>query len=101
MVAVGFLLLWGGYGTGLFGWCLLRDYDVTLGQLMSPFHPYAGPWPPATIPASQIWPGGAPASSTGSGSSTPTPAQVGTAAAGSPSIIDKIADTLPGLGFIK
>ena len=99
MVAVAFLLMWGGYGTGLFGWCLLRDYDVTLGQLMSPFHPYAGPWPPAQIPASQIWPGGAPA--TASSSSTPTPAAVGTAAAKSPSIITKIADTLPGLGFIK
>jgi len=100
MVAVAFLLLWGGYGTGLFGWCLLRDYDVTLGQLMSPFHPYAGPWPPATIPASQIWPGAAPAAAAGA-SNTPTPAQAAAAAGKSSSIITKINDLLPGLGIIK
>jgi hypothetical protein len=59
MVAVAFLLIWVGYGLGDFGWALFKDYDVTLGQLMSPLHPYAGPWPPPPIPASQIWPGGA------------------------------------------
>jgi len=58
MVAVAFLLTWAGYALGDFGWCLFRDYDVTLGQLMSPTHPYAGPWPPPKIPAGQIWPGG-------------------------------------------
>ena len=58
MVAVAFLLLWGGYSLGEFGWCLFRDYDITLGQLMSPFHPYTGAWPPAKIPAGQTWPGG-------------------------------------------
>ncbi len=62
MVAVAFLLVWGGYSISLFGWCLLRDYDVTLGQLMSPVHPYGQgkgqSWPPPKIPASQIWPGG-------------------------------------------
>jgi hypothetical protein len=58
MVAVGMLLTWVGYALGLEGWCLFRDYDITLGQLMSPAHPYAGPWPPAKIPDTQIWPGG-------------------------------------------
>jgi hypothetical protein len=70
VVAVAFLLMWGGYGLADFGWCLFRDYDVTLGQLMSPLHPYDGPWPPATIPASQIWPGGTSAASSGTASST-------------------------------
>lgn len=58
MVAVAFLLIWGGYSAGLFGWCLFKDYDITLGQLVSPLHPYAGPWPPARIGDDVIWPGG-------------------------------------------
>ena len=70
MVAIGFLLLWGGYAGGLFGWCLFKDYDVTLGELMSPFHPYAGAWPPAQIPAGQIWPGGSGSASSSAGSSS-------------------------------
>lgn len=67
MVAVGFLLVWAGYSVGLWGWCLLRDYDVTLGQLMSPFHPYNGKWPPAPIGDDVIWPGGRTPASSGSG----------------------------------
>ncbi len=64
MVAVGMLLIWGGYSVGLWGWCLLRDYDLTFGQLTSPVHPYSGAWPPAKIPGTQIWPGGAAAAKT-------------------------------------
>ena len=58
MVAAGMLLIWGSWSVGLWGWCLLRDYDLTFGQLVSPTHPYSGAWPPAKIPATQIWPGG-------------------------------------------
>jgi hypothetical protein len=72
MVAVGFLLIWSGYSVGLWGWCLLRDYDLSMGQLMSPFHPYAGPWPPAKIGDDVIWPGGRSASSPAS-SAGPSP----------------------------
>jgi len=50
------VLVWAGYGTSLFGWCLFRDYDVTFGQLLNPVHPYSGPWPPPPIPAGQLWP---------------------------------------------
>lgn len=57
MVAVAMLLGWGGYAAGLWGWCLLRDYNVTFTQLVSPVKPYSGPWPPAKIPGSQTWPG--------------------------------------------
>lgn len=58
------LLIWGGYSLSLWGWCLVRDYDLTLGQLTSPLHPYGSGqgqmWPPGRIPDTQIWPGGAP-----------------------------------------
>lgn len=62
MVAVAFALLWAGYSGGLWGWCLLRGYNVTLGQLVSPVHPYGQGkgqgWPPAHIPDTQVWPDG-------------------------------------------
>lgn len=50
-------LIWAGYSQGLFGWCLWQGYNLTLGDLMSPTHPYAGTWPPAQIPTGQTWPG--------------------------------------------
>lgn len=72
MVAVAMLLIWGGYGASLWGWCLFRDYDLTFGQLMSPLHPYGSGkgqgWPPAKLDPSVIWPGQTPAAG-GSGSS--------------------------------
>lgn len=62
MLAVGFLIMWGGYSVSLWGWCLLRGYDVTLGQLMSPTHPYGSgkgqKWPPPLIKPDVIFPGG-------------------------------------------
>lgn len=65
MVAIGMLLVWGGYSVSLWGWCLLRGYDVTFGQITSPANPYGSkagqPWPPAQIPANLIFPGTGPA----------------------------------------
>jgi hypothetical protein len=88
MVAVGMLLIWGGYGTGLWGWCLIRDYDLTFGQLLSPAHPYSGPWPPAKIGSDVIWPGGrtAPAAAATASTASTAPAQQ----AQQPGIIEKI-----------
>jgi hypothetical protein len=75
MVAVGMLMIWAGYSVGLFGWGLVRDYDLTLAQLCSPAHPYSGAWPPASIPPTQVYPGKQAESATaaapgGSGSSS-------------------------------
>jgi hypothetical protein len=101
MVAIGMMLGWLGYSLGLEGWCLWRDYDVTLGQLMSPVHPYAGKWPPAAIPSGQTWPGG---TTTSTGSSTGTAAASPSAAAAGASRSSQIIKTiseLPGFGFIK
>lgn len=61
MVAVGMLLVWGGYSVSLWGWSLLRGYNVTFGQLVSPTHPYGSgkgqKWPPPQLPDTQIFPG--------------------------------------------
>lgn len=60
MVALGMVIIWGGYSVGLYGWCLVRGYDVTYGQLLSPTHPYGSragqSWPPPPIPVGQVWP---------------------------------------------
>lgn len=58
-------LVWAGYSQGLFGWSLWQGYNLTLGELMSPIHPYSGAWPPAQIPAGQTWPGNPPATALG------------------------------------
>lgn len=39
MVAVGMLLIWGGYTVGIWGYCLVRSYDVTFGNLFAPTWP--------------------------------------------------------------
>lgn len=93
------ILGWVGYSLGLEGWCLFRDYDVTLGQLMSPLHPYAGPWPPAKIPSGQTWPGKATATTT-STTAAPSPASAAAGASRSSEIIKTISE-LPGFGFVK
>ena len=83
------LLIWGGYSTGLWGWCLIRDYDLTFGQLLSPSHPYAGAWPPAHISPAQTWPGGggaAPAAVAAGGSQQ----QAAAAKPPAPGVIEKI-----------
>jgi hypothetical protein len=78
VVAVGMLLVWGGYSVSLWGWCLLRGYDVTFGQITSPSNPYGSkgqPWPPAQIPANLIFPGtgnAAPAAATAQPAPAPT-----------------------------
>lgn len=95
MVAVAMLMLWGGYSLGAFGWCLFRDYDVTLGQLMSPFHPYSGAWPPGKIPAGQIWPGGTSGSSASTTASTSKAAQAEASASRTATIMRDLDEFLP------
>lgn len=81
MIAVGMLMTWAGYSVSLWGWCLLRGYNVTLGQLMSPTHPYGSaknqPWPPGLIPDSQVFPGKAAAAPAASSSGTSTASGTG------------------------
>ena len=82
MLAAGMLIIWGGYSVSLWGWCLLRGYNVTLGQLMSPAHPYGSgkgqAWPPALMGPDVIFPGGRPgAGGAASGSGGPGGAKKG------------------------
>lgn len=103
MLAVGMLLIWAGYGVGLEGWCLFKDYDVTLGQLMSPFHPYAGPWPPAKLGSDVIWPGGRSSPAPGAVAAKPGQSAASKAAGGFnlSGTIQKVINYLPGIGPVK
>jgi len=39
MVPIGMALAWGGYTLGMWGYCLVRGYDVTFMQLFKPVWP--------------------------------------------------------------
>jgi len=62
MIALAFGLVWVGYSYGLYGYCLVRGYDVKLLELMNPVHVFA--WPSGgigatpKIPDTQVFPGG-------------------------------------------
>lgn len=62
MIAIGFAVLWLGYQQAIYGWCLLKGYDVRWRDLANPLDPYQ--WPPPgqdvpKIPPGDILPGSA------------------------------------------
>lgn len=77
MIAVGVGLVWAGYSFGLWGYCLIRGYDVTLTELVNPVHVYQH-WPPPIAPPTVIIPTGSPATlpkagTPGTGPTNPAP----------------------------
>ena len=74
-------LIWAGYATGLYGWSLIRGYDLTLAQMVSPTKWYSGKWPPAGAGNESILPNGT-AGQTATLTVANSPA--GTAAGGAP-----------------
>lgn len=49
MVAIAMGLLWAGYTGSLWGYCLVKGYNITFKDLVSPTAWYSGSWPPPTI----------------------------------------------------
>lgn len=45
MPAIGMALLWGGYTLGMWGYCQLQGYQISIAQLVIPSR-YTGSWPP-------------------------------------------------------
>jgi len=45
MVAIGMALVWAGYAVGIWGYCLVRGYDVSFMNV------FAAQWPGATTVA--------------------------------------------------
>ena len=58
MVWLGFGLAWLGYTTGLYGYSLVRGYNLTLAQMASPVNWYGGKWPPQPAGNTEIIPSG-------------------------------------------
>lgn len=58
MPAIGLGIVWAGYSLGLWGYCLIRGYNVTLGQLLDPRNTVT--WATikgSTVPQGSILPG--------------------------------------------
>lgn len=100
MLAVGMLLGWAGYSVSLWGWCLIRGYDVTLGQLMSPTHPYGSgkgqTWPPPLMGPDVIFPGGRSGKSSSSASSSASSSSSPQASSGQRGINPGQPPSVPG-----
>lgn len=63
MIIVGFIVVWIGYQQAVYGYVLLKGYDIRWRDLANPVHPYQWPRPPQTpalIPSTQILPGPVP-----------------------------------------
>ena len=58
MIAAGMALVWIGYGFGVWGWSLMKGYDLGPGDIWSPVRFYQGHWPPPPAPPDKIIPKG-------------------------------------------
>lgn len=62
MIAVAMALGWASYTLILWGYCLIKGYNVSVVQLTNPSHPYSGQWPPQVAGNTAIIPDGTAAS---------------------------------------
>lgn len=58
MVWLGFGIVWLGYGAGMYGYSLVRGYNLSAKQVFSPVGFYAGKWPPEMAGNTEILPTG-------------------------------------------
>lgn len=68
--ALGMVMLWASYSLTLYGYCLLKGYDISFGQLLSPSAKWVAPsqynkntvgahtWPPGPAPNTVLLPVG-------------------------------------------
>jgi hypothetical protein len=58
MLPIAVLMVWGGYTGIIYGYCLIRGYNVSLKEIVSPTGWYSGVWPPPAAGNTQIFPDG-------------------------------------------
>lgn len=59
MLPLGIVLIWGGYAVGSWGYLLVKGYNITLREWVSPLHPFTGPLAAAgTVPPGSVFPTG-------------------------------------------
>jgi hypothetical protein len=91
MPAIGIGVVWFGYSLSLWGYCIVRGYNVKFTDLINPVHFYSGSWPPPLMPPNQILPGQTLAANpTTSTTSTPTTTNIakGQVAGANPAIVN-------------
>jgi hypothetical protein len=59
MPAIGIGIAWLGYSVSLWGYCLVKGWNVKFTELINPVKYYTGKWPPpANIPPTSTFPTG-------------------------------------------
>jgi len=58
MAWIGMAMVWAGYSVGLYGYSLVRGYNLTFPKMLSPTGWYSGPWPPQKAGNTEIIPTG-------------------------------------------
>lgn len=74
MKAAAIVLGFTAYTVYTWGYILIKGYNITLREWVTPLHPYSGTWPPAHVPPGSIFPtskGGSGGGSPASTSATP------------------------------
>ena len=72
MIVIGMGLGWVGYALAWRGFALVKGWNLSTGQIISPTKYYKGAWPPPLAPDTAIFPTGKAASTTGD-TSSPAP----------------------------
>lgn len=70
MIAIGFGIAWLGYALSFYGFSLVKGYDLSLRDVISPSGYYKGSWPPPAAPDDQVFPNATGPSSTSPASKT-------------------------------
>lgn len=71
MPAIGIGMLWGAYTAALWGWTLIKGYQLTLGDIAMPGRKVT--WPPPKLPDNVVFGGGAAPKTNAQGPTTPPP----------------------------
>ena len=56
MIALGMLVLYGGYAVGSWGYVLVKGYNITLWEWIDPLTVYKWPSSPPKVPKGHIFP---------------------------------------------
>ena len=72
MIAIGFGLAWVGYTLVFYGHSLVKGYNLSFLQQVSPTGYYTGAWPPGLAGGQNVFPSGTAADNATGGTATPT-----------------------------
>ena len=71
MIPIGFGLAWFGYALAFWGHALVKGYNLSFAQVVSPVSFYRGAWPPPDATNTVLFPDGKPDNNATAGPSQP------------------------------